>query len=322
MKPYRFGLMTWNIHDKDWVNKIQRLEKIGFSSILITDHPNTQWCPTATQAAIASVTETIKIGSIVYNNDFHHPAMLAKSSATIQNISKGRHEFGIGAGWDKSEYHKVGTRFDKPGTRITRLIEAIQIIQSMWVNESTSFDGKHYKIAGVSQAASHSEYGPPKTMIGGGGKRMMRLAGKYADIVNLVSSNPSAKRSNDFIAAAVMDPLTNARLMDKMTLVHESAEKAGRDVEDIEFSFLYLPTTDFTEDVESAIARRAKRFHVSADEIRSLPNLFVGSFDDFREEVEARHDETGIGYTIIPGSLSNLSRLEEYAEKVIKPLTD
>jgi len=321
MKSYRFGLCLWHIHGEDWISKIKRLEELGFSSILIPDHPNTQWCPIATQASIASLTEKMKVGSIVFNPDFHHPVVLAKASATIQNISKGRHEFGIGAGWDKAEYLKAGIHFDKPATRIARLGEAIQIIQSMWINEKTSFEGKYYMVDGVSKAARYSEYGPPKTMIGGGGKMMLRLAGKYADIVNLMSSMARAKHSNDFILSAVKDALTYDRLNEMIAIVEDSARRNGRNFEDFEFSFLYLPSTTFTEDVDAALAERAEWYGASIDEIKSLPNLFVGSYDDFIEEVKARYEETGIGYTIIPGNLSNFDRLEEYAKKVIKPLS-
>jgi probable F420-dependent oxidoreductase len=317
----RFGLLLFDIHGENWIKQIQRIEELGFSSILIPDHPNTQWCPVATQTAIALVTEKMKVGSIVFNNDFHHPVVLAKSSATIQNISKGRHEFGVGAGWDKAEYDKAGIRFDKPATRIARLREAIQIIQSMWINEKTSYDGKYYKIDEIPQAARYSDYGPPKTMIGGGGKMMLRLAGKYADIVNLMSSMARARHSNDFVVAAVKDALTYDRLNEKIAIVEDSAYRNGRNSEDLEFSFLYLPGTTFTENVESAIAERAEWYGASVGEIKSLPNLFVGSYDDFREEVKTRYDETGVGYIIIPGNLSDFNRLEEYAKKVIKPLS-
>lgn len=316
MRPYRFGVMLWRLPGEDWAGKVKRLEELGFSSILIPDHPNTQWCPIATQAAIASVTNTIKVGSMVFNLDFHHPVALAKASATIQNLSKGRLEFGIGAGWDESEYYKSGIRFDEAGTRVTRLEEAIKVIKMMWINESSSFEGRHFSVHGISQAASHSQYGPPKTLIGAGSKRTLRIAGREADIVNIIPT----LRSSDFWGAVIRDPLTYTRLKEKMAWVRESAMRAGRDPDDIEYSFLYMPGTEITDDARSAVERRAKLVGVAAEGMIKSPSFFFGTLPDLRIDIEERCEATGISYYVIPGSLDDFIKLEDFASWIIKPL--
>ena len=316
MRPHRFGVMLWRIPGEDWVQKIRRLEDIGYSSIMIPDHPNTQWCPIATQAAIASVTEKIRVGSLVFNLGFHHPVTLAKASATIQNLSRGRNEFGIGAGWDESEYHTAGIRYDKALTRIARLEEAIQIIQSMWVNEHSSFEGKHYRVHDIPQAASHMQYGPPKTLIGAGSKRTLRLAGRYADIVNIIPTLPSS----DYLGSVIRDPLTYSRLREKMGWVQESAEASGRDSDDIEYSFLYLPGTEITDDPDSAAGRCARQYGENVEDVMKAPNLFFGPLQDMRADIEERYEATGINYHLIPGSIEDFSKLEDFAAAVIKPL--
>ncbi len=312
--------MLWRLPGEDWIQKVRRLEKLGYSSIIVTDHPNTQWCPFASMAAIASVTEKIKVGSMVINMDFHHPAVLAKASATIQNLSKGRHEFGIGAGWDKPEYYKAGIRFDKASVRVSRLEESIQVIQSMWVKEYSTFEGKYFKIYDIPRAASHMLYGAPKTLLGAGGKMTLRLAGKYADIVNIIPRFSGINVSNDIVKAVIRDPLTFSRLKEKMIQVQESAKKANRDPDNLEYSYLYMPGTEITDDPESAIKRHAKQVGVTAKDLIKSPNLFFGTLNDLRDDIKERFEETGIGYHVIPGSLEDFSKLEEFAEEVIKPL--
>jgi probable F420-dependent oxidoreductase len=313
--------MLWRLPGEDWVDKVRRLEELGYSSIMIPDHPNTQWCPIATQAAIASVTKRIKVGSMVFNMDFHHPVVLAKASATIQNFSRGRHEFGIGAGWDEPEYRKAGIRFDAAPIRVARLEEAIQVIQSMWSNEVTTFDGEYYKVHDIPRAASHMNYGVPKTMLGVGGKKTLRIAGRYADIVNIIPKISKIEVSSDYVKAAIRDPLTYSRLIEKMNWVRDSAKRAGRDPDNIEFSYHYMPGMEITDDPQSAIQRRAKQVDVSPEDLVKSPTFFFGTLKDLRADIEERYEETGIGYHVISGSIEEFDELEEFAKEVIKPLS-
>ena len=308
MKPIRIGIMLWSLPGDDWADKVKRIEELGYSSLLIPDHPNLQWDSVATQTAIAVTTEKLNVGSFVFNIDFHHPVMLAKASATIQNISRGRHEFGIGAGWSKVEYEHAGIFFDKPGIRISRLGEAIQVIQSMWVNERTSFEGAHFKISNQPQAASDMKWGQPKTLMGVGGKKSLSLAGRYADIISIIPQDV------DFT-----EHLTPKRLKEKISWVQIAAEKAGRDLEEIEYNFNYFPGMAITDDPKPILKQIAKDYGLTVEEVKQNPNFFVGNLSEFREDIEERYKTTGINYYAIPGFLSNFEEIEEIGS-IIKKL--
>jgi len=164
------------------------------------------------------------------------------------------------------------------------------------------------------------QYGAPKTLLGAGGKMTLRLAGKYADIVNIIPKFSKISVSDDVVKSAIRDPLTYNRLLKKMSQVKESARRAGRDLDGIEFNYLYMPGTEITDDPESAIQRHAKMVGVTPEDLAKSPNFFFGTLTDLREEIKERYEETGIGYHVIPGSLEQFTKLEEFADKVIKPL--
>ena len=299
--------MLWSLPGDDWVDKVKRIEELGYSSLLIPDHPNLQWDSVATQTAIAVVTEKLNVGSYVFNIDFHHPVMLAKASATIQNISKGRHEFGIGAGWSKLEYEQAGISFNKPGIRVSRLGEAIQVIQSMWDNKRTSFKGAHFTISNQPQAASDMNWGHPKTLMGVGGKKSLSLAGKYADIISII---PQGVNFTDY--------LTPKRLKEKISWVQSAAEKASRDLEEIEYNFTYFPGLEITDDPEPTLKQIAKGWGHTVDEVKQNPNYFVGNLSEFRKDIKERYKMTGINYYVIPGYLNNFEEIEKIGSIVKK----
>ena len=133
---------------------MRRFEALGYSSIFCPDHFGVQWDPTVLITAAAAVTQRLKVGTLVYDVDYRHPVVLAKAAAAVHLVSGGRHEFGIGAGWMQSDYEQAGMSYDRPGVRIERLAEALEIIRSMWLHKRTSFSGKHYQIKDIAQAAS------------------------------------------------------------------------------------------------------------------------------------------------------------------------
>ena len=138
-KPFRFGVQVGMLPAESWRERVRRIEALGYSTLFFPDHFSTQWEPVAGLAAVAAATERLNVGSLVYDVDYRHPVVLAKAAATIQLLSGGRHEFGIGAGWMQTDYVEAGIAYDRPGVRIERLEEALQIIRSMWANERTGF---------------------------------------------------------------------------------------------------------------------------------------------------------------------------------------
>ena len=183
--PFRFGVQISALPREGWQEAVRRIESLGYSTLFLPDHFGKQWDPTTALAAIAAVSDQLKVGSLVYDVDYRHPVVYAKAAATLHLLSGGRHEFGIGAGWMETDYVQAGMPYDRPGVRIGRLEEALQIIVSMWQNESTSFEGEHYNVRDIAQAASLRDGERPRVLIGGGGKRLLSLAGRYADIVGI-----------------------------------------------------------------------------------------------------------------------------------------
>ena len=169
--PFRFGVQIAKLPADRWRDDIRQIEAMGYSTILLPDHFGDQWDPTTALAGLAAVTDGLNVGSLVYDVDYRHPVIYAKAAATLQVLSGGRHEFGIGAGWMETDYVEAGIPYDRPGVRISRLEEALQIIESMWTNERTSFDGEFYQIRDIARATELGGIAPPTILIGGGGPR-------------------------------------------------------------------------------------------------------------------------------------------------------
>ena len=127
---------------------------------------------------------------MVYCVDYRHPIVLAKAAAMAQFFSGGRIEFGIGAGWSKEDYSQSNIPMDKPLKRISRLEESVKIIKSLWSNEKTSYEGEHFVIKDAANAQDLDGLPPPALLIGGGGRHVLSMAGRHADIVSLIPSIP------------------------------------------------------------------------------------------------------------------------------------
>ncbi len=236
MRPFRFGVQLSTLPSDGWVDRVTRIEALGYSSLFCPDHFGPQWDPIALLSAAAAVTERLRVGSLVYDVDYRHPVILAKAAATIQILSGGRHEFGIGAGWMKSDYDEAGFEYDRPGLRIERLEEALQIIRSMWTQEKTSFEGGHYRVREIAQAAPLPAGTRPRILIGGGGQKLLTVAGRYADIVGINPSIPEGRVTNQTAA-----DLAPERVAQKIGWVHEAAERVGRSFDEIELNSLAFP---------------------------------------------------------------------------------
>lgn len=310
--PFRFGVQIASLPLDSWPESARRIEALGYSSIFIPDHFSEQWDPTVTLAGIAAATSRLKVGTLVYDVDYRHPVVFAKAAATLHQMSGGRHEFGIGAGWMESDYLEAGLPYDPPGVRIARLEEALQIIVSMWENERTSFEGEHYQIREIARAAPASEVGRPPILIGGGGKRILSLAGRWADIVGI---NPK-------MVAGRVTPETPAdsapeRIREKVAWVRAGAERAGRDPDEIEFNALTFVTA-ITDDPSPLRAALAKSSGMTVAQVTDCPLFLTGSAAEIRDRLEQRREETGISYIVIQGR--DEAVLEQFAKEILEPL--
>jgi probable F420-dependent oxidoreductase len=310
--PFRFGVQLSSLPGAGWRDRIRQIESLGFSSVFWPDHFHPQWEPVAALAAAAACTERLVVGSLVYDVDYRHPVVLAKAAATIQLLSEGRHEFGIGAGWMESDYREAGMTYDRPGVRIERLGEALEIIRSMWEKEKTSFEGKHYRIDQVARAVEPVPERPPKIMIGGGGPRLLALAGRHADIVGI---NPKMVAGE--IRPETPADLAPERVREKVGWVREAAAAAGRDAEAIELTALCF-MVGLSDDPKPLREGLAKASGMTVEEVADCPIFLTGPASEIRDRLEKRREETGISYVVI--SERALSDLAPFAEQVVKPL--
>jgi probable F420-dependent oxidoreductase len=184
--PFRFGV---NLRAADshgaWAEKARRVEDLGYSTLLVPDHLAELLPPLPALVAAAGATSTIRIGTFVLNNDFRHPVLLARDAATLDLLSDGRFELGIGAGHMRSEYTEAGLSFDPAPVRFERLGESVQILRSLLAGETTSFDGRHYRVTEHRIYPLPVQQPRPPILIGGNGPRILTLAAQAADIVGL-----------------------------------------------------------------------------------------------------------------------------------------
>ena len=310
--PFRFGVQIGDLPAASWQQDVQRMEEQGYSTVFLPDHFSKQWDPTTALAGLAAVTERLNVGSLVYDVDYRHPVVFAKAAATLHLMSGGRHEFGIGAGWMETDYVEAGMPYDRPGVRISRLDEALQVILSMWENKRTSFEGEHYTIREIARAANLGDAGRPRILIGGGGPRLLKLAGRYADIVGI---NP--KMVEGKITAETPADSAPERVRQKVAWVREGAEASGRNPDDIEFNSLTFVTA-FVDDPSGLRASIGKNSGMTAEQVADCPLFLTGSANEIRETLHKRREETGISYVVIQGG--DEAVLETFAKEVVQPL--
>jgi probable F420-dependent oxidoreductase len=310
--PFRFGVQLSSLPRDGWVERLRQVESLGYATVFWPDHFGPQWEPVAAQAAAAAVTTRLRVGSLVYDVDYRHPVVLAKAAATIHLLSGGRCEFGIGAGWMESDYVEAGIPYDRPGVRIARLAEAVEIIRGMWSQERTSFEGRHYRIREIARAAELPAGDAPRVLIGGGGPRVLRLAGRLADIVGINPALPEGR-----VTQATAADMAPERIAEKVGFVREGALAAGRDPDAIEWSTLVFVTA-VTDDPKSLREALAQRTGMTPEQIADCPLFLTGSAQEIREGLLRRREAHGLSYVVIQGQ--DPAVLEGFAEAVVAPL--
>ncbi len=311
-RPFRFGIQLSTPPNQGWTERFQQIEALGYSGLFCPDHFGTQWDPIALLAAAAAVTEKLHVGSLVCDVDYRHPVIHAKAAATLHLISGGRCEFGLGAGWMQSDYDQSGIAYDRPGIRIERLEEALEIARRMWTQETTSFEGKHYQIRDIAQAAPLDPEDVPRILVGGGGRRLLGVAGRLADIVGI---NPSLHEGR--VTPDTAADLAPEKVLEKIEWVLSAAEGAGRDPNQIEFNSLVFVVA-ITDEPAGIRAALAKTSGMTETQVADCPLFLTGSANEIRDRLQARREKTGISYVVVQGGDPN--QVEAFAEAVVAPL--
>lgn len=273
-----------------WIDTAKKAEDLGYSALLMPDHFGDQLSPVPALATAAAVTETLRVGALVFANDFRHPAELAKETATIDLLSDGRLEVGLGAGWMTEDYASTGITEDRPGLRIDRMIEAVAVLRGLWGDEAFSFSGDHYTITEMNGLPKPVQSGGPPIIVGGGGKRVLSTAARLADIVGVNPNVGEGKVGPEAIASMSADATEQ-----KLGWVRDAA---GDRFDDVEISILKFVTI-ITDDRDTVAGKVGGAMGMDAATLLASPHTLVGSAEQVAEElIEQRERWQGSYVTV------------------------
>jgi probable F420-dependent oxidoreductase len=287
-RRFRFGVRHTGSTLEDWQCVARKAEDLGFSALVVQDHVDRQFAPLPALVAAASVTSTLRLGTVVLNNALRHPAILAKEAATVDVLSNGRLELGLGAGWLLADYQQTGLSFDTSGERLARLAETVQICKAFFTEESVTFHGKYYHIEGLDAFPETIQKPYPPIMIGGRQWRLLSLAARQADIVSISMLDPRGP--------GLPTPPTYA---EKVRWVQAAAGARYRDIE-LHVNASYVEVTD---DRQAALEQLAARLQVALQDVLQSPTVLVGSVDAIVEQLQAWREQCDVSYFIVSSRL-------------------
>ncbi|HXK22936.1 MAG TPA: TIGR03621 family F420-dependent LLM class oxidoreductase [Myxococcota bacterium] len=301
VRPFRFAVQAaCSKSGAEWRDFARRVEDLGYSTLFLADHylgpgrarraahtPEQDLAPIAAMAFAAAVTEKLRIGCRVFCTDYHVPAVLAKEVATLELLSDGRLELGLGGGWSEGEYHAMGIPFERPGRRIAKLEEVVALVKAHFSGQELDCKGEFVNVRGYAGTPPPVRRPHPPIMIGGGKKRVLSLAGCEADIAS-ISNVP-------FIAVNE----------DGLSPEQEAARRVGyvRDAAGSRFAALDIESspyfTEVTEDPKPVLERVASAVRMEAQRLADHPNVLVGPAEAIVERLEARRQAIGFNYVTV-----------------------
>ena len=305
MPSVKFGLFLPTRDFAEAKAAALRAEARGFHSVSLNDHFVSQdggvdvaqlEC-LSTLTAIAAVTERVELVPSVIAASYRTPAMLAKMTATIDQISGGRFVLGIGSGWNVAEYEAHGYPFPDAAERLDRLEETIELVRTMWTADDATYSGEYFSIARASSQPRPVRRPHPPIMVGGSSKHLLSIAARHADIVNLI---PPTAHGKDFIKDAdATVRFDRARLRQRITLLHQLAEEADRDPAGIELSGFMLANLSGDAD-HPVFSRLAQRLgFADLPSAQRSPVALIGTPEQAIEELHDRVGADGVKYFII-----------------------
>ena len=304
-RPFRFAVQAFEATSAEaWTDLVRRIEALGYSTVFTTDHyfgpgPISEQsghrpvdvAPISAMTAAAAVTTDLRVGCRVFNVDLHNPVVLAKELATLDMLSGGRVEAGLGAGWVAAEYEGLGVPMDRPGVRIARLAEVVGVIKAHWGGEPVDVDGTYVHASGFAGLPKPVQQPHPPIFIGGGREKILTLAGRLADIVSVNFDNSAGKLGATSVASSGADQTAQ-----KLEWIRAGAADRFDDVE-LEIGAYFVAVAD---DPGATISAMASRFGVSEEEIAAHPHALLGSVDTVCETLRERRERFGFSYVTIP----------------------
>ena len=298
------GLELPRLHDV-----AQAAEALGFSFLTLPDHyvfegperatdPKVlNFDPMLAAAVMAQATKTARIGHLVLCNLFRHPLETARAISSLDHLSGGRMVLGIGSGWTATEFEMTGIPFPPITPRLAQLEEALQCIRSLWTQETTSFDGAYYHLRDAIQWPKPVQQPMPPILLGGGGKGLLRIAAKHADIVNVIVETGKA----GYIALGNVAKLTDEAFRERVAFLHESARAVGRDPKSIRISNVAfnLALTNSPQESRERAEMLAGLFQNTPEGIMQSPTSLIGTPDELIAEIQRRQQVWGVSQIVV-----------------------
>jgi probable F420-dependent oxidoreductase len=291
MRPFRFGLQSaTSLSMPAWRERARMAEGLGYSTLYVPDHLDDQFAPLIAMTVAAETTSTLSVGSLVLDNDFRHPVVLAKEIATLGLAAEGRVELGLGAGWLRSDYDTSGIDFDPGSVRVDRLAESLTIMQALWTEGEATFSGTHYTVRGAQCDPRPTT--PPRTIVGGGSKRVLTLAAQAADTVgmNWFVNLSSGEYGGATALTATLDQYDRC-----LGWVRQAAGDRFESIElqVIAFTVMVVPS-------QKAAARSVRLLGLPGEEVLDLPMVLVGTVENICDRLLERRERWGFSNIVVP----------------------
>lgn len=295
-RPFRFGVQLSGTTVSgfgartEWTEQARKAEALGYDILVMPDHLDGQFAIGPALAVVAEATTTLRIGTLVLQNDLRHPAMVAMEAATLDVLSNGRFELGLGAGgslmWD---FERTGIPFDPPGTRVSRLEESVRILKGLFAEGPLTFAGRHYTIAALDGRPKPIQQPHPPILIGGGGPRMLSLAAQEADIVSILPTMlPAGGRFRE-------EEIASAAIATKVALIRQAAVDR---FSQLELNVL-VQSVILTEDRQAGIEQLSRKWSVEDDEWLDSPHVYIGTAGRIADELRSYREQLGISYFVV-----------------------
>jgi probable F420-dependent oxidoreductase len=297
LRPFRFGVFAEGVRSREaLLDTARRAEDGGFATFLIRDHfiaePfGHQLAPLTALATVAAVTRTLRIGSLVFANDYRHPVVLAKEVATLDVLSEGRFEVGLGAGFSRAEYEQAGIAFDPPHVRVERLEEALHVVRGVFADAPFTFAGKYYSVSSLNSFPKPLQRPHPPILVGAASSRMLSLAARHADIIGLQTVSTTR-------GVVAQDPKVRSAsaVSEKIEQVRQAASERFEEIELSTVASVIM--TDNRQEAAERFARDRGWDDIAADEVLEMPSVFIGTVDHIVDEMQDRRERYGISYYV------------------------
>ena len=290
-RRFRFGVQTSTASSgEEWAALARQAEDLGYSTMFLPDHFGDQLAPVPAMAAAADATTELRVGALVFDNDYKHPVVLAKEMASIDVLSGGRVEVGLGAGWMLSDYEQSGIPYDEPKVRVDRFEEGLAVVKGLLGPDPLTFEGEHYRITAMDGLPKPVQQPGPPILIGGGLKRMLTIAGRQADIVGINPTIPNGAVDAD-AARSGLAAVTDQKL-------EWVKAGAGDRYDDLEINLLNFACI-VTDDREQVANDFAPLFGISPEDLLEFPHALVGNVDQICESIEANRERFDASYIVV-----------------------